>query len=243
VVESGNDGRSGIGRMHESTAEQMQSEEYYLKRLYNARFSPAERSGKDKIWKLLCEEYFVRWVKPTDTVMDLAAGYCEFINNIHCGRKLALDINPDTAQFKHPDVELIVNDCTTMPDVPSNSIDVIFTSSFFEHLPSKEVLLKTLIQCYRVLRPGGRLMILMPNIRFCYDVYWDFFDHLLPVSDRALDEGMRAIGFKMDVLYPQFVPYTTKSRLPRALFLIRWYLRLPILWPIFGKQMFVVARK
>jgi SAM-dependent methyltransferase len=221
----------------------MQSEDYYLKRLYNARFSPEERTGKEKIWKLLCHEYFVKWVKPTDTVMDLAAGYCEFINNIRCGKKIALDINPDTAKFKNDDVELIINDCTTMVDVADDSVDVIFTSSFFEHLPSKDVLLRTLIQCYRVLRPGGRLIILMPNIRFCYDVYWDFFDHLLPVSDKALDEVMRAIGFNMDVLYPQFVPYTTKSRLPKALFLIRWYLRLPFLWKLMGKQMFVVARK
>lgn len=219
------------------------SNEQYLKRLYNARFSPAERAGKDRIWKLICQEYFVRWIRPTDTVMDLAAGYCEFINNIPCGKKIALDINPDTAQFKNADVELIVNDCTTMPDVSSNSVDAIFTSSFFEHLPSKDVLLRTLSQCYRVLKPGGRLMVLMPNIRFCYDVYWDFFDHLLPVSDRALDEGLRAIGYNIEVLYPQFVPYTTKSRFPRALFLIRWYLRLPILWKIFGKQMFIVARK
>jgi ubiquinone/menaquinone biosynthesis C-methylase UbiE len=219
------------------------SEEEYLERLYKARFTAEERASKDKIWKLLCDKYFVKWIKPTDTVMDLAAGYCEFINNINCARKIALDLNPDTAQFKNPDVELIVNDCTSMPDVESNSIDAIFTSSFFEHLPSKEVLLRTLAQCYRVLRPGGRLLVLMPNIRYCYDVYWDFFDHLLPVSDRALDEAMRAIGYHMDVVYPRFVPYSTKSRLPRALFLIRWYLKIPPLWKIFGKQLFIVARK
>lgn len=219
------------------------SEGKYLRRLYQTRFSPEERVGKEKIWKFMCDEYFVRWVKPTDTVMDLAAGYCEFINNIRCGKKIALDLNPDTAQFKNPDVELIVNDCTTMKDVANNSVDVIFTSSFFEHLPSKEALLQTLAQCYRVLKPDGRLLVLMPNIRFCYDVYWDFFDHLLPVSDRSLDEVMRAIGYKMDVVYPQFVPYTTKSRFPRALFLIRWYLKTPLLWKIFGKQMFVVGRK
>jgi len=223
--------------------EEMRQEEYYLKRLYESRFTPEERAGKEKIWKLLCGEYFTRWVRPTDTVIDLAAGYCEFINNISCGKKIALDINPDTADFKNDDVELILNDCTNMVDVQSNSIDVVFTSSFFEHLPSKDVLLKTLMECYRVLRPGGRLMILMPNIRYCYDVYWDFFDHLLPVSDKALDEVMRAIGYNMDVVYPQFVPYSTKSLLPRALFLIRWYLRLPFLWKIFGKQLFIVASK
>jgi len=39
----------------------------------------------------------------------------------------------------------------------------------------------------------------------------------------------------------RFLPFTTKSRLPNSLFLVRLYLQIPLLWRIFGQQTFVVA--
>ena len=215
----------------------------FIKNLYKTRFSEAEVQSKNKIWKLLCDEFLSKYIKNDDTVMDLGAGYCEFINNIKCGKKIALDLNPDTASYKNNDVELILNDCKNMVDIENDSIDVIFNSAFFEHLASKQDLLETLLETYRVLKPGGRLITLMPNIYYLYKEYWDFFDHTLPVSHKSLKEGLEAIGFKIDVLYPRFVPYTTKSKHPRFLFLIKMYLKMPFLYRIFGKQLFIVAKK
>ena len=33
------------------------------------------------------------------TVLDLAAGHCEFINNIQAGRRIAVDLNPARRQL------------------------------------------------------------------------------------------------------------------------------------------------
>jgi general stress protein 26 len=51
-------------------------------RIYKARFSPEERAKKEAIWRVLCSDFFQQYVKPDDTVLDVGAGYCEFINNI-----------------------------------------------------------------------------------------------------------------------------------------------------------------
>ena len=70
-----------------------------------------------------------------------------------------------------------------------------------------------------------------------------FYDHITPIDDRALVELLEIIGFKVTLDLPKFLPYTTKSKLPKSLFLLRFYLRIRLLQKIFGGQAFVVAEK
>ena len=71
-----------------------------VQKIYSERFSDQDLIHKQKIWQLLCKHFFQRYVRDSDTVLDIAAGYCEFINNIKCARKIALDINPDTTRMR-----------------------------------------------------------------------------------------------------------------------------------------------
>ena len=66
-----------------------------------------------------------------------------------------------------------------------------------------------------------------------------------PLGGRVRFGGtLELAGFEPEVVIPRFLPYTVKdSRLPVRAELIQLYLRTPILWKIFGKQMFVVARR
>lgn len=213
-----------------------------LDKLYQQRFPEAELAQKDSIWKVLCEDFFQHYVAPTDTVVDIGAGYCEFINNIRAARKIAVDINPDVRRFAAPDVQVVNAPCTAIQIAPS-SADVVFMSNFLEHLQSKALVLDTFHESYRILREGGRIIVLQPNIRFLPGEYWDFFDHHTPLTDRSLVEGLRLAGFSPTVVYPRFLPYTTKSRLPKAAALVRLYLRVPLVWRLLGKQALVVAVK
>jgi SAM-dependent methyltransferase len=211
-----------------------------LARLYQARFGAAEVAAKDRVWNILCHDFFSRFVGPTDRVLDVAAGYCEFINHIECAEKFAYDANPDTARFAAPSVKFVIGDCRDMSALPSG-FDVAFVSNFFEHLESKQQIDIVLQQTFRLLRPGGRLLVLQPNIRYLGSRYWDFYDHLTPLSHLSLQEGLVKNGFSVELLIPRLLPYTFKSRFPSAGWMVRLYLRLPIIWPLFGKQMFVVA--
>ena len=98
-------------------------------------------------------------------------------------------------------------------------------------------------EAHRVLRPGGRFLVLQPNVRFCARDYWMFFDHVTPVDDRALAEAFRLAGFEVTRVVPRFLPFTTKSRLPRSPRLVRAYLAVPPLWRLLGKQSFLLAER
>jgi SAM-dependent methyltransferase len=211
-----------------------------LDQLYRNRFAQQGEMRGD-LWSVLCREYFQRWVPKTSTVLDVAAGHCEFINNIVAGRKLAVDLNPDLVNRAGADVEATVSRSDAMDHVPDHSVDRVFISNFFEHVP-REVILSTLVEVRRVLRADGKLLVLQPNVRYCARDYWMFFDHITPVDDRALVEAFAATGFDVELNIPRFLPYTTKSRLPSGPRLVSLYLKVPLAWKVMGAQAFMVGR-
>ena len=217
------------------------SESRELQTLYQNRFGQ-EGLQRTDLWEVLCRHFFQKWVPASSTVLDVAAGHCEFINTIDAARKIAVDLNPDVATKAAAGVETHVSRSDEMKAIDDGSIDRVFISNFFEHVP-REVIASTLAEVMRVLKPGGLLLVLQPNIRFAAKDYWMFFDHITPVDDRALVEVMEALGYAVDVQIPRFLPYTTKGRLPATPFLVRWYLRLKPAWRLFGSQAFLVARR
>ena len=108
-----------------------------LKNLYEQRFPERELAQKNAIWQVLCRHFFSRFVRPGDTVVDIGAGYCEFINNIECRVKYAVDLNPNVKRFANPGIHVINEPCTAVATLASDSVDVVFMSNFLEHLPSK----------------------------------------------------------------------------------------------------------
>ena len=212
--------------------------------LYRRRFADVSQRKRAAMWRVLCRAVLQRYVQPTDTVIDLGAGFCEFINAIHCARKVAIDGNAAVRQHAGSDVHVIAGDVqTVLVQLADASAHVIFCSNFLEHLRDKDAVLAVLREAHRLLVPGGRLMIIQPNIRYAYKEYWDFFDHHVALSHGSLSEALHLAGYAVEVLRPRFLPYTTKSRLPQAAWLVRLYLACrPAQW-LLGKQMLVVARK
>src|SRR6185295_17009631 len=123
------------------------------------------------------------------------------------------------------------------------SLDVVFTSNFFEHLPDKSTLTRTLQEAWRCLKPGGKLIAMGPNIKYLPGAYWDFWDHHLPLTESSLAEGLKTKGFVVDTCWPRFLPYTMASGPQYPILFLQLYLGLRFAWRIFGKQFLIVARK
>lgn len=209
--------------------------------IYQRRFN-ADRAFRNMMWDVLCREFFQRYIPKGAVVLDVAAGYCEFINHIQAGKKIALDLNPDTKKYADADVQVLGSRSTDMSLLPDGSCDIVFVSNFFEHLTKKDII-GTLSEVRRVLRENGKFLILQPNIRFCYKDYWNFFDHITPLDDKSLAEVLETNGFNVVEMRPKFLPFSARSRFPRHVLFIKLYLKMRFLHQLFGKQAFAVAQK
>src|SRR5262249_28099181 len=155
--------------------------------------------------------------------------------------KYAVDLNPDARANVAPEVEFCLSRADAMTAIGDESVDVVFASNFLEHLRSKEECDRVLAEVRRILRPGGRFVILGPNIRYLAADYWDFSAPSLPLSHLSLEEGLVQADYEIDRIIPRFLPYTTRSRLPQHPLLVAWYLNVPVAWRLMGKQFLVVA--
>lgn len=210
--------------------------------IYGQRFA-ANREYRQKIWRVLIDDFFQELLGTDAAVLDLGCGYGEFINQISAREKFGMDLNPDSAAMLASGVKFFRQDCSQTWPLPDNTLDAVFTSNFFEHLPDKATLGRTLEQARRCLKPGGRLVALGPNIKYLPGAYWDFWDHYLPLTELSLIEGLRNRGFSVERCDARFLPYTMAGGPQYPLLFLRVYLRLSVAWRFFGKQFLVVAVK
>lgn len=209
---------------------------------YQNRFA-ALAPYRDSVWQVLVKDFFQSYVDPKATVLDLGAGWGEFIRNIQAGRRIAMDLNSDMPVRVGPGVETVLQDCSQEWQIEDNSLDVIFTSNFFEHLLTKDALRRTLKEALRCLKSGGRIICLGPNIRFLHGTYWDFWDHYLALSDRTMTEVLTLTGYSVERVEPRFLPYSMSLGMTPPVACVALYLKMPFMWRFFGKQFLVVARK
>ena len=213
-----------------------------LRLIYENRFA-ASADYRDRVWKILCRNFFQRYVPEDARILDVGAGWGEFINNVVAGQRMAMDMNPAVAERLESGVAFIQQDCCEPWALESESLDVVFSSNFFEHLASKSALESTVSEACRCLKPGGTIMCLGPNIRYVGDRYWDFWDHHIPISDSSLAELLSLAGFTICEQIPRFLPFSMSTGFQPPPLLVALYLRFPAIWRIFGKQFLLVASR
>ena len=75
--------------------------------MYDRRFADIVEYRK-KMYAVLCKSFFQKFIPQDSVILDIAAGYCEFVNNIIGSKKIALDMNPDVSKYaeKGTDISL-----------------------------------------------------------------------------------------------------------------------------------------
>ncbi len=198
-----------------------------------------EDRRRDVLWESLWRYRFSAMVRPTDCVLDLGAGYGNFINSVVAGRRIAVDSWPGFPAHLAAGIEHKVGSVTDLDFLEDGAVDFAFASNLFEHL-TKEDFSKVLAALRRKLSSNGTLTIVQPNYRYAFREYFDDFDHKSVYSHVSLADYLVANGYEVFLVEPRFMPLSVKGRLPVKPFLIKWWLASPFK-PI-GKQMLIRAR-
>ncbi len=196
-----------------------------------------ELRSRGGVWQEIAR-YVARDAPGAERVLELGAGYCDFINAFPAAERSAFDLNPRMAGHAEPTVRFFVGDAVRLPGMAPRSIDLCFASNFLEHLEADQVdVLLTRVRT--VLARGGRLILLQPNYRLCREHYFDDPTHRTAFDDCTIRLLLEKQGFEVTRLVPGLLPFSMKSRLPKWSWLVRSYLNSP--WKPLAAQMYVVA--
>jgi SAM-dependent methyltransferase len=207
---------------------------------YHAAHLP-EDPARAIVWKVVAE-HLAAWVPPGAHVLEVGAGYCQWINNVVAARRVAVDIWPDVARFAAPGVEAVVLDVARdLARLGTSTFDTILASNILEHF-EPGVAVSVVDDFGRLLKPEGRLIVIQPNFRYASRQYFDDYTHRAVFTDVSLPNLLRAHGFQIDQVQPRFLPYSMRgTKLPVRPWTVRAYLRSPFK-PMAG-QMLVVAHR
>ena len=204
----------------------------------NTRFRPDP--NREALWRHLAR-YLQQFVPADGRVIELGAGYASWINHVHAQSRTAIDLNPDLSRYAGPGVEAVVGDVRTeLRKIHDGSVAAVLASNLFEHFEWRD-LETTIVDIRRVLRIGGRVLIVQPNFRLEPRRYFDDYTHRTAFTDISLRDWLEANGLTVIHSEPRFMPLTMKSRLGGLTWLVPLYLHLPFR-PRAG-QMLVVAER
>jgi len=146
--------------------------------------------------KKLCAYLFQSFgFKEGMKMLEPGCGRGEFLKNF---KDLGLDVvgvdaSPEAIAFVDGlDIKLCDIENEKLP-FDDNTFDVIYSKSFIEHLYYPE---KYLEEAYRVLKPNGMLLTLVPDWESNYKTYFDDFTHRTPFTKMALTDAYKMYGFK-----------------------------------------------
>jgi SAM-dependent methyltransferase len=184
-----------------------------------------------------------RYVDPNRPVLDLACDQGHFVRAIRASERWATDIR-DMRSALPDDIRFVQSSGLDLVGaVPSDHFGTVFMSNYLEHLDTPNAVVRQLAVARELLGPGGRVLVLQPNIRLVGARYWDFIDHKVALTEHSLTEAAELAGLHTDKVITRFLPYSTKGRLPSAPALVRLYLAFPPAWLLLGKQTLYIGSR
>jgi SAM-dependent methyltransferase len=200
-----------------------------------------EDPARPVVWREVAA-HLSSWVPKGAAVLEIGAGYCDWINHVAAARRVAADIWTGLPRYAGPGVEAIVMDVARdLRSVGLETFDVVLASNLLEHF-EPDLAASVVRDAAAVLKPGGRVILIQPNFRLAWRHYFDDYTHRSVFTDVSLPALLRAQGFVVEHVQPRLLPYSMRrARVPVRGWLVRAYLRSPIK-PMAG-QMLVVARR
>jgi SAM-dependent methyltransferase len=157
----------------------------YLQIQYSRERVPKTRFPDDLV-QWLRRKYRIRW---DAFVLDVGCGRGDFLD---AWRRMGhavmgVDREPVRAEIVRLDISR-----RSLPLEP-NKVDLVFSKSLIEHLADPR---RMLAEAQRVLKPGGRIIVLTPDWRTYMRTFYDDYTHVRPYDQVSLADLLLAAGFR-----------------------------------------------
>lgn len=163
----------------------------YLKVCYGEENRPYT-SYPEKLAKYLYDKYKM---KNKNNLLEIGCGRGEILKSFkNFGLEVeGVDLSTEAREFnKDIKVQVLDMENDILP-YSSNSFDIIFSKSVLEHLSNPDRYMK---EAFRVLKPKGILLTLVPDWESNYKIYFDDYTHKTPFSKLSLEHILKINDFK-----------------------------------------------
>jgi len=167
--------------------------EDYLSVVYDAECIPYTTYPK-KLADYLVKEYKL---SEGMKMLEIGCGRGEFLNGFKQNGLdvFGIDISQQSKRI-NKNIDIDIDICNVeKEEMPhsDNTFDFVFSKSLIEHLSSPDHFLN---ECYRVLKPGGQILTLVPDWESNYKIYFDDYTHIRPYTIISLRDAYKVAGFK-----------------------------------------------
>lgn len=127
-------------------------------------------------------------------ILDLGCGRGEFLRGfIRCGLTGYGVDQSSIAKSVCPEAEILQSDLENEPlPYDDNTFDVVFSKSVLEHFYYPEKLVK---EIYRIIRPGGLVITMVPDWEAVYKTFYEDYTHRTPFTVNSLRDIFLINGF------------------------------------------------
>lgn len=172
-------------------------------RFYSEYFEVEDRhwwflGRREVILRMLATHLLAR-VDGTPRLLDVGTGTGALLQHLErFGEVLAVDVDTEAVRFSHlrGATNVRLYDGTTLP-FEDASFDVVTAFDVIEHVPDDAVVLA---EMFRVLRPGGTLMIMVPAFPFLWGRQDEISHHYRRYRRADLGERLRLAGCRIERL-------------------------------------------
>ncbi|HVZ48671.1 MAG TPA: class I SAM-dependent methyltransferase [Gemmatimonadaceae bacterium] len=156
----------------------------------------AWQAGIGRLGGTLDRWKFEAFVRPTDAVLDFGCGGGFLLDTLACARKVGVELN--AAPRRHA-ASLGIEVHESLASVPDASVDVVISNHALEHVRAPH---DVLAECLRVLRPGGRAVVVVPYEGWLMPEPFqpgDVNQHLYAWAPMPFGNLFQSAGFAVDV--------------------------------------------